>query len=53
MLGGTAESELNKASQLGSCWVGLQNFSAKTFSGGHYRFDQASILAEADSSVGL
>lgn len=37
--------------------VGLQKFSAKTFSGEHNRLGQASILAEADlqcsSSVGF
>ena len=31
--------------------MGLQKFSAKTFSGEHNRLDQASILAEADSPV--
>jgi len=31
--------------------VGLQKFSAKTFSGEHNRLGQASILAEADSPV--
>lgn len=31
--------------------MGLQKFSAKTFSGEHSRLDQASILAEADSPV--
>lgn len=33
------------------CWVGLQKFSAKTFSGEYNRLGQASILAEADSPV--
>lgn len=31
--------------------VGLQKFSAKTFSGEHNRLGQASSLAEADSPV--
>lgn len=31
--------------------MGLQKFSAKTFSGEHNRLGQASILAEADSPV--
>lgn len=31
--------------------MGLQKFSAKTFSGEHNRLDQASTLAEADSPV--
>jgi hypothetical protein len=33
------------------CWVGMQKFSAKTFSGDHNRFGQGSILVEADSPV--
>lgn len=31
--------------------VGVQKFSAKTFSGEHNRLGQASILAEADAPV--
>lgn len=31
--------------------MGLQKFSAKTFSGEHSRLGQASLLAEADPSV--
>lgn len=33
--------------------MGLQKFSAKTFSGGHSDLAKLAILAEADSSVGL
>lgn len=50
MLGGKIHHKLKMIGilVLRTVGVGLQKFSAKTFSGEHSRLGQASILAEAD-----